>query len=185
MRFRTFIPSIALFVVASVASAQGAQEMLQGAGKPLTLNPDGLTGNFRAAQIKSTTAGSNGLMDMLMNPMMMIMGALGSMGGESKDAPPTALLTALDLSWTTGETQSFFGQTYLVIYKLDFDPSKMATAPKDLSTLLLRLQYMRTDTIASVTPRPDITPADFMKMLKTPLPKSSESTQPTAPPPPK
>jgi len=148
--------------------------MLSGFGHPLTLKPDGLGLNYKAVQIKSTVNGSNGLMDMIMSPMMMILGAMGGMGGD-KDMPPMALLTAMDISWTTGETISMFGQNYLLVYKLDMDMSKLASGPpKDLSDLSLRLQFVRTDTIASFSPRPDITPPDFMKMLRTPLPKSPE-----------
>lgn len=183
MRFRTILPSIVLVACAALAPAQDIEQMLKGAGKPLTLNPDGLGMNFKAVQLKSTVAGGNGFLDMLMNPLMMMMGALGGMGGGSNDGPPTAILTAIDLNWTTGEMEQFFGQTYLVVYKLDFDISKMASAPpKDLSSLNLRLQFVRTDTIASITPRPDITPAEFMKMLRTPLPKNAEPPKPDVQP---
>ena len=170
---------VASFVFAPAAFGQDAMQMLQGAGRPLTLKPDGLSDQYKAIVIKTTVQGENGLMDMIMSPMMLIMGAMGGMmGGDSKDQPPVALLTAMDLDWTTGETQSLFGQTYLVIYKLDFDLSKMTAQPKDLSALELRLQFIRTDTIASMSPRPDITPVEYMKMLKTPLPKQSGETKP-------
>lgn len=178
MRCRALIACLAVVSVSCVTYAQDAQQMLSGSGHPLTLKPDGLASNFKAVQIKSTIANSNGFMDMLMSPMMMLMGALGGMGGNDKDAPPVALLTAMDVSWTTGELIMFFGQSYLVVYKLDFDMAKMASTPKDLSDLNLRLQFVRTDTIASFSPRPDITPAEFMKMLKTPLPKPSEPGKP-------
>ena len=178
MRCRALIACLAVVSLSCVVCAQDGPQMLGGFGHPLTLKPDGLAANFKAVQIKSTVANSNGLMDMLMSPMMMLMGALGGMGGNDKDTPPVALLTAIDISWTTGETASLFGQNYLLVYKLDFDMAKLAAAPKDLSDLSLRLQFVRTDTIASFSPRPDITPAEFMKMLKTPLPKPSEPGKP-------
>lgn len=182
MRFRTTLTTIALIAVTSLTFAQDPQEMLRGSGHPLTLRPDGLGMNYRAIQIKSTVAGSNGFLDMLMNPMMMLMGALGSMGGTEKDGPPTALLTALDITWTTGATEQFFGETYLVVYKLDIDLTKMSAGPpKNLEDTNLRLSYIRTDTIASITPRPDITTVDFMRLLRTPLPKAAEPAEPSKP----
>jgi hypothetical protein len=182
MRFRTFVGSISLLALASVSLAQDAMNMLGGAGNALTLKPDGLANTFKAVQIKSTSGGQNGLLDMIMSPMMMIMGAFGGMaGGEKSDGPPFGLMAAMELSWTTGQTQQFFGQHYLVAYKLDLDMGKLASATKDFTDLDLRLHFIRADTIASFSPRPDITPAMFMQMLRTP-PPSKPAEPPTLPP---
>ncbi|MEA2553672.1 MAG: hypothetical protein QOJ65_1848 [Fimbriimonadaceae bacterium] len=148
--------------------------MLDGGGRPLTMKASALTSDYRAMQIKTAGAGGGGgLMDMIMSPMMMMMGAMGGMGSNDKDQPPFGLFTAMDLSWTTGETQSFFNQNYLVTYKLDLDMAalaKMGPKPKDMTNMDLRLQLVRTDAIQSFTPRPDITREAFVEMLKMPTP---------------
>lgn len=150
--------------------------MLQGGGKPLTMKASALTSDFHAISIKAAGGDGGGLMDMMMSPMIMLMGAFGGMSqGPDKngDQPPLGLLAAMGLSWTTGETQSFFGQTYLVAYKLDMDlagMAKMDPKARDFSNMDLRLYMIRTDAIQSFSPRPDITPAAFMQMLKGPPP---------------
>jgi hypothetical protein len=147
--------------------------MLDGGGRPLTMKASALTSDYRAMQIKTGGAGggAGGFMEMLMSPMMM-MGAFGGASND-KDQPPFGLFTAMDLSWTTGETQSFFNQNYLVTYKLDLDMAalaKMGPKPKDMTNMDLRLQLVRTDAIQSFTPRPDITREAFVEMLKMPTP---------------
>ena len=179
MRLKSLVPI--LFCATCVAHGQDA---FQGGGKPLTMKATALTADFHAVQIKMSGAGGGGLMDMIMSPMMMMMGALGSMGGEGSDMPPTGFLTAIDLSWTTGETQTLFNQNYLVVYKLDMDfaaMSKMKPDNRDLSSMDMRLSYLRTDGIQSFSPRPDITPEMYMKMLKAPPPPPAEKPKPTKP----
>lgn len=159
--------------------------MLQGGGKPLTMKATALTSDYHAVAIRMAGGnGGGGIMDMLMSPMMMIMGAFGGAmsggtdSGKSDNQPPFGLLSAMGLSWTTGETQSYFGQTYLVTYKLDMDMTSMATMDpktKDFSNLNLRLELVRTDAFQSFSPRPDVTPEAFAKMLKGPPPAAPKS----------
>lgn len=181
MKLRLVFPALVLVCASAVAGAQEPSAyvvgMLQGGGKPVTMKPSALTPDFHAVQIKTAGGGGgNGLMDMIMSPMMMMMGMMGSMGGESdgKDEPPFALFSALELSWTTGETQAFLGQTYLVTYKMDMDMAAMSKiGPKtggDLSNADMRLQLVRADAIQTLTPRPDVTPAAYIQMLKVPKP---------------
>jgi len=170
MRFRNLIFASVILGAACIAPAQDAT-FYQGGGHPLTLKADGLSDNFHAIQLKSGTGSSGGgFMDMLMSPLMMMMGALGGMGGQSQDTPPMALITALDITWTTGEVQTLFGQSYLVAYQLDVDVETLSKT-KDITAAELRLHFIKTDSLTSITPRPDITPAVYMKMLKTPIPK--------------
>lgn len=189
MKLRLALPAF-IICLASLAPAQDASyvtNMLQGGGKPLTMKPSALTADFHAIELKTGGGGGGpeGLMEMIMSPMMMIMGMMGSMGGESsKEDPPFALFSAMGLSWTTGETQAFLGQTYLVTYKLDLDfakLSKMSSAPSDLSNMDLRLQLVRADAIQSFTPRPDVTPAAYIQMLKSPKPTPAKPPKPAKP----
>lgn len=158
--------------------------MLQGGGKPLTMKASALTADYHAVAIKMAGGeGGGGLMDMLMSPLMMLAGAFGgAMGGsdgKSDNQPPYGLLTAMGLSWTTGETQSYFGQTYLVTYKLDFDMMSMSSMDpktKDFSNLNMRMILVRTDAFQSFSPRPDVTPEAFAKMLKGPAPTVAPKT---------
>lgn len=154
--------------------------MLQGGGKPLVMKASGLTTDYHAVSIKLGGEGGGGFMDMLMSPIMMLAGAFGSaMSGSDKadNQPPVGLMTAMGLSWTTGETQTYFGQTYLVTYKLDFDMGSIATMDpksKDFSNMNLRLFLVRTDSFQSFSPRPDVTPDAFYKMLKGPTPSAPQ-----------
>jgi hypothetical protein len=187
MALRRFLPLLAVIAIAPMGLCQDAQSMLQGGGKPLTMKASALTSDYHAVAIQMAGGnGGGGIMDMLMSPMMMIMGAFGgAMSGgadtKSDNQPPFGLLSAMGLSWTTGETQSYFGQTYLVTYKLDMDMTSMATMDpktKDFSNLNLRLTLVRTDAFQSFSPRPDVTPEAFAKMLKgpTPAPKPAAKT---------
>lgn len=166
---------LTLAAVACSATFALAQDTTAGMAQvDMTMKPSALTAEYKALVIKQAGAGG-GIMDMLMSPMMMMMGALGSMGQDKADEPPFALLSAMDLSWTKGETQGFWGQTYLMVYRIDMnlqDIAKMGESP-DLTNANMRLQFIRTDSIQSMTPRPDVTPELFLKMLKAP-PKAAK-----------
>ena len=172
---------ICVALIACVAATAFSQDATPGMVQvEMTLKPSALTGDYKALVIKQAGAAGGGLMDMLMSPMMMMMGALGSMGQEKGDEPPFALLTAMDLSWTKGETQTFWGQTYLMVYKVDMNMqeiSKMGDSP-DLTNSNMRLQFIRTDSIQSIVPRPDVTPELFLKMLKAPPKPAKPASKP-------
>ena len=166
---RLLLPVLAACALSSFAFAQDNQ-MFQGGGAPLTMKPTDLTPQFHAMTLATASGSGNGLLDMIMSPMMMMMGALGAMGGQAQsEGPPMSLLTAMSLSWTTGQTQAYFGQTFLVTYKLDVDLDTIGKA-KDLTSSNLRMTLVRVDTIQAFTPRPDITPTMYLQMLKVPKP---------------
>ena len=151
-------------------------DLLKGGGFAAVMKPSDLPADFVAAKISTDGAagGGGGLMDMIMSPMVMMMGALGGgMGGDDKMGPMMAVMGAMELSWSSGQTTTVNGQTFLVTYKATMDMASMAGMEKkdDLSDTVLRLNLVRLDAIKTLTPRPDVTKADFVKLLSTKMPK--------------
>lgn len=163
----------ALICAAGLGLAQNTKGLLDGGGFAVTIKAADLPEGYGAVKIKS--GGGGGLMDMLGSPMMMIFGMMGAMGGGGGNEPPMGLFSALDLSWTRGDTVSVMGNRFLVTYKLDLDMAEMAkmgeTKSMDFSGLDLKLMLVRPDSIQSISPRPDITKEAFVALLAAPTSK--------------
>ena len=109
---------------------------------------------------------------MMMNPMMMLMGAFGqaASGGDTKPADPNeaaglAFFDKMSISWTSGATVQLYGQEFLVTYapQLNMAEVMKAKTPPDLGKSELVLTLINTKSIASITPRPDMTKAEWLK----------------------
>ncbi len=133
--------------------------VLKGAGYPYALRPSDLPAEFVAAKISSESAGA---LDSL-TPLMMI----GGMGSQGPSDPSLTILGALDLSWSRGDVTTVDGRNYLITYKAGLDLSEMgmlASQPNFQDTVL-RLTLVRVDGIKSITPRPDMTKAEFQRLM--------------------
>lgn len=162
--------------------------LLRGSGFVPTLRPVEMPENFVAFKLVTEGAPSGaGLFDMLANPMIMMMGAVGGMGGQDKEMQSVAVIMgALDLSWSNGTTVEYGERRYLVTYKAGLDPSDLVALDKkeSLSDTVLKLTLVRIDSIKQVTPRPDYTRARLIETLSTRLPKqqAKPAKEPSSPP---
>jgi hypothetical protein len=166
--------------------------LLRGSGFVPTMRPIDMPENFVAFKlVTDAPSGSGGIMDMIMSPMMMMMGAFGAMGASTNDNNPQgmAVLGAMDLSWSNGTTVEYGERRYLVTYKASLDAADLGAMDKRDSfvDVPLKLTLVRVDSIKVVTPRPDMTKARFVDLMMTKLPKpakpSKESIGTPNPPP--
>lgn len=103
-------------------------------------------------------------MEMLMNPVMALLGGLESMGGEKpKDENPMLLMENLNLSWTTGEVIPLQIGDYLVTYKAAATDAMKGDL--DARYLTLRLNLVRADQIKNMVPRPDFGKKDLVDLI--------------------
>jgi hypothetical protein len=158
---------LAMFSTFAIASAQEVTmaEILKGTRFPLTLQASAIPDGYTAVKIK---AGEANMLDMIGGPFGMMMGMLGSMGGQGS-APELEPLLAMEMSWSNGDMATINGQPFLVTYKIEMEPADMmAMGDKEASfdKMPLKMTLIRLDSIKSMTPRPDLTPARFVEMLK-------------------
>lgn len=134
--------------------------ILRGGGYPWALRVSEIPADFMAAKISSE--GSSPF-DSMMTPMMM----LGMSGQGGPDTGMMTILGALDLSWSRGDVTIVDGRSYLVTYKVGLDLSEMSmlTNVESFANTMLRLTLVRTDSIKSIIPRPDMTRAQFQTLM--------------------
>lgn len=142
------------------------QDLINGGRLPQKISSTAIPDGFKAIRIKASGAGGGGFFDMMGGTMFAMLGAMGgAMGGaNAEQAQVMGLMSMVDVSWTNGQTATLAGQTYLVTYKADIGPAELASkTPPKFSELKLTL--VRTDSIQSITPDPDISRETFAKVL--------------------
>lgn len=177
MRPMIKLVSIALFAVPyTVGFSQDLKSVLHDPKTPQKIKAADLRDDMQAIKITYEKQGGGGsdIFSMMMNPMMMLMGAFGQMAstGDSKPADPNeaaglAFFDKMSISWTSGATIQLYGQEFLVTYApaLNMAEVMKAKTPPDLSKSDLVLTLINTKSIASITPRPDMTKAEWLKPL--------------------
>ena len=146
--------------------------ILRGGGYPWALRVSEIPPDFMAAKITSETAGY--LDSMMTSPWMMM-----AMGGQgSSDNATLNVIGALDLSWSRGDVTIVDGRSFLVTYKVALDLSEigMLSGAASFANARLRLTLIRTDTIKSIIPRPDMTRAQFQALMVMAIPKPRLAT---------
>lgn len=162
----------------ALVPAQDLGALLRGQTLPNKIKPADIGEDMRAVKIVHEKQGGGGdIFSMLMNPMMMMMGALGSMSGtEEKPADPDqaagmAFFDKMSISWTNGSTVKLYEQDFLVTYSIQVNMAEVTKlkSPPDLSKYDLTLSLINTKHITAITPRPDMTKEEWLK----PAPPSS------------
>lgn len=171
---------VALVLPFSVAPAQDLMSFLKDPKIPQRIKAADLGEDMRAMKItfEKQSGGGGDIFSMLMNPMMMMMGAFGqAAGGEEKPADPSqaaamAFFDKLGISWTNGSTVKMFDQDFLVTYSVQINMAEAMKSknPPDLSKSELTLTLINTKQIASITPRLDMTKAEWLKAAPVPPP---------------
>ena len=163
--------------------AQDLDSVLKGGNLPQKIKAADLPETMRAMKITFEKQGGGGdLFSMLMNPMIMMMGAFGAMGsGESRpesaqDAAGFAFFDRLGVSWTDGKTVKMYDQEFLVTYGVQINMAEAMKSknPPDLSKEDLVLTLINTKSIVSITPRLDLTKEAWLKPAP-PIPPDSRS----------
>jgi len=157
---------------------QGLNNLQNESKIPPRIKASELPDDMKAYKI-TTEKGGGDLMSMMMSPLMMLgtVFSASSSGGEQNSAENLAAAHFIDLvslSWTTGATYNLYGQEYLVTYAPQFDFNAIAhtKAPPDISRMDLVLTLVNTKSISTITPRPDVTKAEWNKSM-TPEPGSA------------
>lgn len=182
--FPKLIALSALTFAVAIAPAQDLASFLKDGKYPQKIKPADLGEDMRAMKIVYEKQGGGGdIFSMLMNPMMMMMGAFGQMtsGGDAKPEDPQqgaamAFFDRMGVSWTNGSTVKIFEQDYLVTYSVQINLMEATKSknPPDLSKMDLVLTLINTKQIAAITPRLDLTKAEWMKPSPTPPPGIKE-----------
>lgn len=159
-----------LAIPTALAPAQDLGALLRGQSLPNKIKPADLGEDMRAVKIVHEKQGGGDLFSGLMNPMMMLMGAFGSaMGGEQPANPDQeaglAFFDKLSISWTNGSTIKLYEQDFLVTYSVQINLAQAmkSKSPPDLSKEDLTLTLINTKHITSITPRTDMTKAEWLK----------------------
>ena len=182
---RAAIAGVLLVPYAAIAAQELTfADLIKGERLPAKLEIAKIPDDFRAVKIKQAGSGGGGggIFDMFGGSMMMMLGMLGSMGGASKE-PPMEFFTAMEVSWTKGEVARISGQDYLITYKIDWGLSELMSMgesqnkPPKMEHVSLVL--VRSDTIVSLTPQPEVTRQGYAEAL-TKLPSSGESSTPNS-----
>ncbi|MBC8064256.1 MAG: hypothetical protein H7Y17_05465 [Chlorobia bacterium] len=170
----------ALILPFAVAPAQDLMSFLKDSKIPQRIKAADLGEDMRAMKItyEKQAGGGGDIFSMLMNPMMMMMGAFGQAAvGEEKPADPSqaaamAFFDKLAISWTNGSTIKMFEQDFLVTYSVQVNMAEAMKSknPPDLSQADLTLTLINTKQIASITPRLDMTKAEWLKPAPVPPP---------------
>lgn len=156
----------------ALVPAQDLGALLRGQTLPNKIKPADIGEDMRAVKIVHEKQGGGGdIFSMLMNPMMMMMGAFGSMGGsEEKPADPDqaagmVFFDKLSISWTNGSTVKLYEQDFLVTYAVQVNMAEVTKlkSPPDLSKYDLTLSLINTKHITAITPRPDMTKEEWLK----------------------
>lgn len=151
----------------TLSFAQDVGSFLRDSKIPQRIKPSDLGDDMRAVKIGVDKQG-NDFMSLMMSPLMM----LGSLFGGSSTGDPNPEAQAasrffdmLSVSWTNGSTVSLYGQEFLVTYapQVDFGSISKSKSPPDISKLDLNLTLISTKSITTITPRPDMTKAEWTK----------------------
>ena len=196
MRYPTSLLVSALLVASvAIAPAQDLKTLASDTRFPARIKPADLGDDMRAYKITYEKQGGGGdIFSMLMNPMMMMMGAFGAMGGgeggEQKPKDPNEqagmmFLDRMGLVWSNGSTVKLYDQEFLVAYgvQINMAQAMKSDSPPDLSKSELTLTLINTKQITAITMRPDMTKAEWMKPL--PTPPAAAPVKKDPPPPPK
>lgn len=173
---RSFVP--VLCCAASIAGAQNQatiEGVLSGRGAyPGSLKAADLPESYKACRIRVAGSGSagGGLFDAMGGIMMGVMGAFGSMGGDSpsQSAPPP-FLAYVDVSWTNGSIVQMAGSEFLVTYAMDLGLADMAAMSDQKGAPSfpdLKLTLVKIAAINSFQPLPNLTKEGFVKAMSTP-----------------
>lgn len=163
----------------ALVPAQDLGALLRGQTLPNKIRAADIGEDMRAVKIVHEKQGGGGdIFSMLMNPMMMMMGAFGSMGSsEEKPADPDqaagmAFFDKMSISWTNGSTVKLYEQDFLVTYSVQVNMAQAmkSKSPPDLSKEDLTLTLINTKHITSITPRTDMTKEEWLKPAPVPPP---------------
>jgi hypothetical protein len=157
------------FVV--LPAAQDLKSVLDGGKLPQKIKPTDIGDDMRAVKISHEKQGGGDLFSMMMNPMFMMMGMFSSLGGAAEktenptDAAAATFFDRLGISWTNGSTVEMYGERFLVTYAVQMNMGEVMKSknPPDLSKMDLILTLVNTKSIASVTPRLDMTKEEWLK----------------------
>ncbi|HJP83700.1 MAG TPA: hypothetical protein VJ835_09370, partial [Fimbriimonadaceae bacterium] len=162
-----------LFSTMPVAYGQDLGTALKDPKLPQKISPKDLADDMYAIKITyEKQGGGNDFFSMLMNPMMAMLGAFGSMtsGGDAKTTDPNqsaalAFFDRLGTCWTNGSTVKMYGQDFLVTYSVQINLAEMknSSAPPDLSKMDLTLTLINTKSIVSIAPQPQLTKEEWLK----------------------
>lgn len=177
-------------LVAGTALPQSApltiKELLDGSRFKPTMALDAVPSTYRAVKLET---GAGGAGAMFSNPMMWIGAMFGGMAGASGDTGMLGMMMLGDVAFTTGETARLAGQEFLVTYTLGLDLSDMvrmsereaaAGEEPEPPTFPLKLRLVRLDSITSVTPMPDFTPAMLARITAEAMAEAKPKTAPDA-----
>jgi len=175
------IASSLLLASLTVAPSQDLKSLAANPDIPSRIKPTDLGEDMRAYKITYEKQGGGGdIFSMLMNPMMMMMGAFGAMGNseaEQKPADPNEaagmmFFDRMGILWTNGSTVKLYDQEFLVAYgvQINLMEATKSKAPPDLSKVDLTLTLINTKQISAITPRPEMTKAEWNKPLPPPPP---------------
>lgn len=178
---------LALPYVAALAQDLSVPDLIKGEKLASTMKADDLPTDYKAVRLK--VSGDSSYLDMLSGPlgMMMMFSPAAMHTGNGNEAAQAELFSMIQLSWTKGEVVHLMSagaaaskaansaydhsveDQYLVTYTPDFDMSKMMTmttggATKGISTDL-KLVLVKLTSISSITPVPDVTKEQFVKVL--------------------
>jgi hypothetical protein len=191
MRLTIKLLAIATLILpTAIAPAQDLAGFIRDSKIPQKIKPADLGEDMRAFKIVNEKQGGGGgdIFSMMMNPMMMLMGAFGQAStGETKPEDPQqaaglAFFDRMGISWTNGSTVKLFDQDFLVTYSVQINMAEAMKAknPPDLSKADLVLTLVNTKSIASITPRLDMTKAEWLKSAPTPPPSDSSDAKKAA-----
>lgn len=152
--------------LAIAASAQQVSftDIAGGTAAPTSIKISALTNDFKAMRIHSAGEQSQGMMGSLSSMLMMagaasknsdqLMGSMMQIGGLG------------DVMWTKGQTLTLAGHEFLIAYHVNtgIDPASMASGNAKL-VADLTLNLIRTDTITTVAPDPNMSPDSLRKTL--------------------
>lgn len=153
--------AIILAMPSVLAMAQGIKDAMTGAGYPMSYAPKDLPEDYMAAEIAVNSG-----FDLFSS--YAIFGFIGSPTGGDQDQG-IKLYTAMKMTWTKGETVMMDGHAFLVTYKLDVDPVKLAAQRSIGSTgandAAMTLHLIRTDSIIQIEPEPTYTKAKLLEAV--------------------
>lgn len=123
---RCIIKLLAIAVLAlpsAIVPAQDLGSFLKDSKYPQKIKPADLGEDMKAVRITHEKQGGGAdIFSMMMNPMMMMMGAFGksaeAIGEKTEDpqqAPAMAFFDRMGISWTNGSTVKLYDETFLVV----------------------------------------------------------------------
>ncbi|MCE9559618.1 MAG: hypothetical protein K8R88_11775 [Armatimonadetes bacterium] len=165
---RRSLVAVALLSLVTV-SAFAQSDSLLGSEDPTSIKLSDLSTEFRAYRIDGGSQGGGGMMGMMsqmfLSPVVMLGSLFGN--GPADDNGQAQLLSAIDLAWSKGKKIKIEGESFLVIYKLEYENFEVGgkTAPK-FEELSVGLQYMKVSSINTIAPKPTMTPDKLRAIIK-------------------